>query len=326
MNFKLKKMKQIIIIFAIILSVSSCKMKKKIDIDIDDTERHIVVNGIITKDSLITVRISKSQGILDDKKIEYLTSAKVKLYKNDIFVEEIQHTDTGFYKSTVYPQIGVTYEINVDYDPLKSVIAATSLFEPNNIIKTDTSMQREGAYIYNENDGYYEDDEDASSYNIKFKIKIKDKTGTNDFYFLALSVLNPAYDYEPPFSFLGYSEISQVFNTDDPVIKDNNQEFTLNGNYGVAFNDEMFKNSEYTLSLSSSFYKNNYENEDTYIIVKLLTISQDIYRYIISHNLNEQVGGDPFAQPVQVYSNVENGLGLFSGYTVYTDTLTLNAF
>ena len=88
----------------------------------------------------------------------------------------------------------------------------------------------------------------------------------------------------------------------------------------------MFKNSEYTLSLSSSFYKNNFENEDTYIIVKLLTISQDIYRYIISHNLNEQVGGDPFAQPVQVYSNVENGLGLFSGYTVYTDTLTLNAF
>ena len=315
----------IILLFALALSISSCKMKTKVDIDIPDTERHIVVNGLLTKDSLIKVRISKSQGIFDDKKIEYLTSAKVKLYKNDVFIEEMQHTDTGFFKSTLYPEIDADYKINVEYDKLKTVNAKTHLSEPNNIIKVDTSMQVSSAYYYNEETGYYEDDENGKSYDVKFKIKIKDKS-SDDFYFLAISTLTPEYDHEPPYSFIGYNEVNEVFNTEDLVIKKRGQYFTLNGNYGVVFNDEMFKNKEYTFNLSSSFYKNNDDNKETYIIVKLMTISQDIFRYVISHNINEEVGDDPFAQPVQVYSNVENGLGLFSAYTLDADTLTLNAF
>jgi len=319
-------MKNIIIILAIALSVYSCKMKKKIDIDIPDTERHIVVNGIMTKDSLIKVRISKSQGIFENKKIEYLSSAKANLYKDNEFIEEMQHNDLGFYKSTIYPEIGVNYKINVEYNNLKPVNAKAILLEPIKIVKVDTNMQISYAYYYDKEKKKYETDENAKNYEIKYKIKIKDKIGTNDFYFLAISISEPVYDYEPPYSFLKYNEVSQIFNTNDPVINKNEQEFMLNGNYGVTFSDEMFKNSEYTLNLSSSIYKDVYENNDIYIIVKLMTISQDIYRYIISHNLNEQIGDDPFAQPVQVYSNVENGLGLFSGYTLDADTLTLNAF
>ncbi|MCD6555944.1 MAG: DUF4249 family protein, partial [Bacteroidales bacterium] len=133
--------------------------------------------------------------------------------------------------------------------------------------------------------------------------------------------------------FTGYEEYSYYFDTTDPVLNKNNNEFIIDGINGRVFSDELFNGNAYTLKFIADFY--NYKsdeyvkeiNDEQYpviIVLKLLKVTEAVYNYIFSFNLNEQTRFDPFAQPVQVYSNVENGLGLFSGYTMTTDTIVLN--
>ena len=313
-------MKKIIILsVAIILIITACE--KKLDIDIPEGEKHIVVNGLITPDSLLAVSVSKSQNILEDDDISFLTDAAVKLFGNDIFVENLLHVNSGVYISTLIPEIGVNYKINVDYNNLKSVVADMILKNPVEIVSVDTTVEVH-TNDYGGGDTYQE-------YEIHYKIKIEDDGNTNDYYFLALSLIQPLYEYDEyglP-TFVGYEETNEYFNTNDPAFRDNN-EFTLDGMFGSVFTDELFNGTQYTLNISTGHFFDGYyrklDGEEYIIKVKLLTVTEDIYRYIISYNLNQKTKYDPFAQPVQIYSNIENGLGLFSGYTMDVDSLVLN--
>ena len=47
--------------------------------------------------------------------------------------------------------------------------------------------------------------------------------------------------------------------------------------------------------------------------VYLHNISKSYYYYRTSLELYQSASGNPFAQPVQVYSNIENGFGVFAG-------------
>lgn len=47
--------------------------------------------------------------------------------------------------------------------------------------------------------------------------------------------------------------------------------------------------------------------------VQLVSLSEDYFRYEESVFLYRETDGDPFAQPVQIYSNVQNGFGIFAG-------------
>jgi hypothetical protein len=57
--------------------------------------------------------------------------------------------------------------------------------------------------------------------------------------------------------------------------------------------------------------------------IKLYTVSEDLLKFVNSYNLSINTGFDPFAQPVQIYSNIENGLGFFSGYTLDIDSMKI---
>jgi hypothetical protein len=56
------------------------------------------------------------------------------------------------------------------------------------------------------------------------------------------------------------------------------------------------------------------ENKVSEAWVSLYSLSREMYRYQISY-LNQIINKqNPFAQPVQVYSNIHNGVGIFAGY------------
>jgi hypothetical protein len=46
----------------------------------------------------------------------------------------------------------------------------------------------------------------------------------------------------------------------------------------------------------------------------LRTTTEEYYRYHYTRDLQASVEKNPFAQPVQVYNNIANGLGIFAGY------------
>ena len=48
------------------------------------------------------------------------------------------------------------------------------------------------------------------------------------------------------------------------------------------------------------------------LTIQLLTTDYHYYQYHIS--INNYESGNPFAEPTRIYSNVENGYGVFAGY------------
>ncbi len=319
-------MKNIVIIAFALLIFSFASCRKKLDIDIPETEKHIVLNGIINPDSIISVRVTKSKSVLDNNEIQNLSDADVKLFKDDEFVEELQFSDIGYFYSSIKPEINTNYKITADYSGLKSVSAEINLEESPLINKTDTLIQMK---IYDYGDGLSD-----TTYEIHFDLQYKDNGGTDDYYFLSIFQLIPVFDFtDTGMVFTGYEEYSGYFDTTDPVLNKENSEFYLDGMNGRVFSDELFNGNSYTLSFTT-FYQNyggyydkkNIKTEEYpgMFVIKLLKVSEAIYNYIFSYNLNQNSTEDPFAQPVQVYSNVKNGLGIFSGYTMTSDTIVMN--
>lgn len=320
MNFKYLQMKNtVIILIVLFLFFASCR--KKLDVDLPDTEKHIVLNGIINPDSIISIRVTKSQSILDNKKIENLSSATVKLYKNGVFAENLSYSDGGYFYSALKPEINSDYKITADYSGLKSVEAEVKLYNIPVVVSVDTTIRT----IINE----YGDDFIDTTYEIHYDMTFKDVAETSDYYFISVTQLYPSFEYtDTGYVFSGYIQYSDYLVSTDPVLNKENNEFFLDGMNGRVFNDELFNGNSYTLSFTTyyqsnpGFYINSSKNSyPVYFIIHFLKVSKAIYNYIFSFNLNQNSIDDPFAQPVQVYSNVKNGLGLFSGYSMTTDTI-----
>lgn len=313
-------MKNILIAsIAFILILSSCR--KKLDISIPKGKEHIVINGIVTNDSLIKINISKSQDILNNDTITSLNNATVKLYNGETFIENLTNYGYGNYISTISSEIGKQYNISVSSGELKPVKAKMKLITPTQIVSIDTTIEVENNDF---GEGF-----SPKQYNMHFKIKINDDANSKNYYMLSISSTNAIYDYEqyPPV-IIGYYDINQDFDTNDIIFNGADSWFGIDEIYGRAFTDELINGKEYTINVNSHLYFDYYEEgidaENYQIKVKLLSISEDIYKYIISYNLNQETEYDPFAQPVQIYTNIEDGLGLFSGYTMVVDSLSID--
>ncbi len=312
----------LLILFVLLIIFDSCQ--KKLDIDIPESEKHIVLNGIINPDSTIRVRVTKSKGVLENNPIKILKDADVKLYENDVFLEKLQYSDSGYFYSSVKPGINTIYKITAEYTGLNSVEATTQIYNIPEIESVDTIMK----YTINEyGEGYID-----TTYEIHYELTFKDAENTSDYYFISLTQLYPVLIFDgTSYVLTGYEMYSDYFDSTDPVLSKENNEFIINGMNGRVFNDELFNGNSYTLSFSSFYQKMITYNKGVsdnsypvYFIINFLKVSEAMYNYIFSYNLNQYSTDDPFAQPVQIYSNVKNGLGLFSGYSMTTDTIALN--
>lgn len=57
--------------------------------------------------------------------------------------------------------------------------------------------------------------------------------------------------------------------------------------------------------------------------LRLTALSPDLRRHLATLDLQADRGGDPFTEPVRVFSNVDGGAGVFAGYVARDTTLTL---
>ncbi len=307
-NYKYKHMKHIlnIVMVLIIISLATSSCRKELDIKLRNKESLIVINGMITADSIIKVEVSKSKNILDTNQTLTLSDAEVSLYKNNEFVEQLVYSDSGCFFSSEVPQINNEYKINVSYPGLPDAYAVASLSQVPDIKSINASVVNGIDTV---------DGTTYKSCTINFDVNFDDAENTADYYFLSLEQLTP---FGSNVSSSGY------FETKKPELNLNNNFFTLDGMKGRVFSDASFNGENYTASFYLWYGNEFTENDSVSYAVRLLKVNKDIYDYILSYNRYSQTGSGPFTQPVQVLSNVQNGFGFFSGYTITTDTLEVS--
>ena len=75
--------------------------------------------------------------------------------------------------------------------------------------------------------------------------------------------------------------------------------------------------------LADYFFSEEKESIET-IYISTSSISQEYYWYETSYqNYMNAQGTGFFSQPVQVYTNIQNGLGVFAGYSTRIDSIVV---
>lgn len=299
-----------------------------------DAKNELVVNAFITPDSLLSIELSATKLVVGtNTSYSAITDAVVTVSEDDIEIGNLtfnsvvsnENSSTTTYRkaiyssSDIYPQKGKTYRIEVEHSDYDNVSCETTVPIPVPIISIDTIKYEDG-YSYSVSLAF----KDSADYDNYYRVYVRAKWGIGNMY-KDSSEIDSIY--------VCTESIGTWLNSDDVLIEgaENSDDFLFGsaGNQYNIFSDELIAGKQYTLDfeLSGQMFGRAYdydkyeytydldENEFYYIEIELQSISYDEYWYLQSYLNYYWNDGEFYAEPVQVYSNVENGTGIFAGYS-----------
>lgn len=285
-----------------LLWVIGCE--KIIDIDIPDSERKIVVNGIISEDQTLAVNLSKSLTVLEPDAFVYLNGADVNLFNGAVMIGRLVADTAGQYSLPGFkPLTGLTYRLTVDFPGLKSVEATTTVPEMVPITSWDTIMTvSEWGY---------------KAY--RLKVVFNDPETVPNYYGLSVYVTYKEIDYltmEPTGQLI--TRLVYISSDSDVFLKDESHNFGGK----IFFDDLLFDGQAKTTEVGLYDYM-FYEPDTVQVEIHLEQLDPSYYKYVVSNEAYQSAHSNPFAEPVQVYTNVSGGFGIFSSYSFASKSFTL---
>ncbi len=292
-------------LFTGLISIILFSCEKTVNIKIPDSGRKLVVNSFFAEDSILKVNLSKSKYILDgESEFEPVKNAKIILYKNNIKIEELIDSLNGFYYGNYILKAGNKYKLEVSAKDFPTSEAESGLPLRTKIIELS---------------GYQSMDEygwPETAFNLTFK----DDAETENYYFISVTERRyTRYNLSEGKDTVIIDDYElNVYSTDPNTFSD---DWYLNK--GVVLKDDLFNGKEYKLFFKA--YRDFYDsNESTSVYyVKFSTISKEYYMYYISYAKHVNAQDEFFMEPVQVYTNIENGFGIFAGYSTDVDSVVL---
>ncbi|MBW8048904.1 MAG: DUF4249 domain-containing protein [Cytophagales bacterium] len=254
-----------------------------VDVDLPPYDSQLVANCFFNPDTLFEVHVSHSLGILDTGTLDNIENAKVEILENGQVISVLSHTGGGIYSSTgVYPSAGQPYSLKVEASGYESIGALDAVPLAIPIISVTL---KDSVYV-GELDGTY----------AETTIKFNDPVSADNFYAIEI------WQYD---SIDGYRYTISL-STIDPSVA--NEQYSSR----ILFSDIIFDGKTYDLKV---YFDSYILTQNRKLYVRLNSISKAYYLYNKSLRLHRQNQGNPFAEPVQVYGNIENGLGIFAGYS-----------
>ena len=303
--------------FIILLTAGSLfACETVIDLDLPPEPTRLVVNSLINPDSLITMRLSRSKSVLDQA--EFFTvvrDARVTLYEDGREVARLNDQGEGRYRADFRPSIGRQYTVEAAAEGLPPVEARSSIQAPiaiEDVSVGKTRVETGSTCINGDCQPTYSDE-------YQLGLRLSDPLNQVNYYeIVAYAVVQDSFpNYDDLGNFIGYDSTqweTQVYlQTDDPVVDNPYSDLEGGGFYGesLLLSDELFSGQSYTVA----FTTDTYFGEVKELTVQLRTLSEDQYQYLRTRHLQEYNASNPLSEVVPVYTNVENGFGIFAGYS-----------
>ncbi|PKP10210.1 MAG: hypothetical protein CVU09_07510 [Bacteroidetes bacterium HGW-Bacteroidetes-4] len=290
----------------------------------------MVLNGLITTDSLFGVTITQSTLVTDPEHgNEFLQNASGTIYQNNRTLDtltnrsdkEMSERSYYYYNAKNYfamhivPEAGKEYEIEIKYPGMKTVYAKTTIPDKVTIEKLDTTRIK--LPFVNE----YVSDE-----GFLCQISFTDPPDEENYYLIGI-IKSRSHDMNSDGIWHGDY---MLFTCDDAIVEEELK--SGSGIYSVAFSDKSINGMAYKLTLSLKFQEIGipllpwepapYDTiRRTVLHFRLYSINKEYFTYIQELNLFYKNYRNPLAEPTQVRSNVAGGYGFFSGAAVSSDSL-----
>ncbi len=291
-----------------------------VDIELPERDSQLTLNCLFNSSENMKVTVHASKGTLEAGELEVVRNATVTVTGTDGTIETVKTTIfdpknfAEYYTFSFLPKSGVNYTITASAPGFKNVQSIGSIPEATEIIAVDTATVINKGFEEGQiNITFRDPAEKGNSYEFKFYALVYN-IDTMDGQFVFEPITQELYAY--------FSDVNDFFGGD--------------GNE-LLVTDELFNGREYTQRVNYDFQLPYLESDtfDTagfepalflsaYLITEMRTLSEDYFLFQSTYNKYLFSSGDPFAQPVQVYGNIENGFGIFAGYNSTFDTLQIN--
>ena len=306
--YKMRHIKLIFPVVALFIIISSCR--KTIEPkDLPQQDPRLVLNCVMYPDSQIMAEISVSKSILSSKEYKYITDATCELYENDTYIEKLTSIGSGKYRSNSKATVNKNYTVKVIATGYNGVSGSSALPLPmvtSAIDQYDTTISKYTITSYRNGPNTFAYAVNGST---KYRFVIKDDVTTRNFYNIRA---------------VGY--IIDSSGTREPILNTTlrNNINSINGSgysyYGIDLDDASVTNgNEIKADLMISFYQNlpaDFKLKTVEVYLLLYTFSPEYFRYMSTLNNQEGSTGSLFSEPVQIYSNVNNGMGIVAGATI----------
>jgi hypothetical protein len=262
-----------------------------VNIDLPSRENLLVVNSLFNPDSTWDVALSLSKNVLSqyNSPTTIINDASIDIIDDEsgaVVDQLVFHSKTIKYRGSTKPLSNKKYRIQVtapnrgtaqSMGMAPTAIAITKLSIDSTKIKPGSDFSQ-----------------------VPIKIHFKDPEGEGNYYKLQV---NSSYNNGNFGSYVNYI----YFESNDSYLQ-NNLDY-----YGsLLFNDKLFDGKEYIIPITIDSYHFQNSSMKSFNFI-LSTLSKEQYDYETSKGAQGYTSGDPFAQPVIVFSNIENGLGIFAG-------------
>ncbi len=308
---------------AILLFAAVCGCETVVDLEVPGGyQSQLVVESKFSPDSLWRVEIGRSAPLKDAAMRNELmiSDAMVVILGENDFRDTLRQIAHGVYQ-TAYgyqPERGTVYRIQVNVDGYPQT-AASSQAPP---LQSDLLKVERFAI-----------DNSSATESYEIRLRLEDRTGKN-YYRLVLFQVAPfcRHDevlgsrrigddpsYTRDYSRLTFQSSSPSFRdyieaVDDPTVPDFENEF-----WSAYFSDQLFEST--TKEFAITFEADAFEAIGPHFMLVLTAFSDDLFVYERSVTLHDLFVGIPNIiqrNPVKVHTNIQNGLGIFAGYTADT--------
>ena len=110
----MKRFSLFLIVFTLLISISACT--DVVELDVDSSEPELVVDGVITNDRNVFVKLSQTAAYFDNNPFIPLKNARVSLWKDgqELVVLNENASTPGLYESATLGEFNATYQIKVE--------------------------------------------------------------------------------------------------------------------------------------------------------------------------------------------------------------------
>ncbi|MBN2261491.1 MAG: DUF4249 domain-containing protein [Prolixibacteraceae bacterium] len=325
---------KLILIINLLLVLSACV--DEIKLKEDYTSKKLVVSSFITNGENIVVNLYQNKPINSKYEPALKTKANIVLYENGNkketlkpivsysnsydYENQTQITDSTYMYTSEHTEIktGNTYKIVVECEGYETVTAETTVpFPvPVNAFDSLTVHKESHGSKYTEYD-YKLSFTDPAQQNNYYRLIVSSSIAQKNTLILGTDTIEFIYTDNYP--------RSSDFISSDPLLSNENKDANsylfgeLDNSYGI-FTDEMLNGKPYEIKFTANFqdYSNDeidYEaGEFRKVQLVLQSLNVDMFYYLRSIDAQEYSDYMMFTEPVPIYSNVENGFGVFGAY------------
>ncbi|MBI1225322.1 MAG: DUF4249 family protein [Bacteroidetes bacterium] len=278
-------------IISILSSCSGDKFSQVVEVDLPEHKPLLSISAELSNlDSSRTIIVGRTWPTTERPNNPAVTDAVVKIYKNgSLFWNYNPSPPNEFYytQDAGILEAGTTYRLEVSAPGFEPVFSEQTMPSLVTITKANLKM-----------DGVITPDGDKAT---ELTIEFDDPTGEGDYYGIRSFSHWLYFDSINMDTFEGDFDLS--LDTFDPLL-----EYGPNGL--LLISDKSFDGKKVKLK---TFFYGYYPAEEGYdIVVHLVHITREQYLYTLSLVQYQDTHDNPFAEPVNVLSNIEGGVGHFN--------------